>query len=158
MCVVIDINTLAHVFNPDTPRHTEFVHVGNWIQRGHGFLVFGGTKLKKELKKAFRYLRLIRQMKDSGKAIAIRDDLVDAEEIRIKDLTLNTDCDDQHIIALLGVSRCPLLCSEDARSYPYITKKEYYPKGMARVRIYSSSRNNSLLKRPLSREILKNQA
>ena len=158
MCIVVDINTLAPVFNDACENHCEFVHIKNWIDKGHGFLVFGGTKFKEELEKTFRYLRLIRLMKDSGKAIAIRDDIVDTEEQRVKALTDGTDCDDPHIIGLLSASRCPLVCSLDARAYPYFRNRSLYPKKMARVRIYSSSRNVSLLKIPIPRTRLKNQA
>jgi len=127
-----------------------------WIKRGRGFLVFGGTRYKEELRKAYRYLRLVRQMKISGQAVAIRDDAVDEAEVRVKEETAGTGCDDQHIIALLGVSRCPLFCSNDGRSYRYIRDRSLYPAGMARVRIYSSGRNQTLLT-PMRRERLKNQ-
>lgn len=157
MCIVVDTNTLAPVFNDTCERHPEFVHVKDWIEKGHGFLVFGGTKFKGELQKAYRYLRLVRQMKDSGHAVAIRDDVVDAEEKRVKALTSGTDCDDQHIIGLLSASRCPLVCSGDARAYPYLRDRNLYPNGMARVRIYSSGRNQSLLRRPIPRTRLRNQ-
>ncbi len=157
MCIVVDINTLAPVFNEMCVRHEEFCPVKNWIDKGRGFLVFGGTRYKEELRRTYRYLRLVRQMKDSGQAVAIRDDLVDAAEVEVIEVTKGTDCDDQHIIALLGVSRCPLFCSNDSRSYKYIGDKSLYPKGMARVRIYSSKKNHTLLKQ-MRREVLKGQA
>ena len=158
MCIVVDINTLAPVFNNKCDQHENFRPVKEWIERGRGFLVFGGTRYKKELKKAFHYLRLIRQMKESGKAIAIHDDLVDVAENNVIKMTNGTDCDDQHIIALLGTSRCPLFCSNDSRSYKYITDKSLFPKSMAKVRIYSSKANHTLLKKRMSRRTLKNQA
>ncbi|MBI4618670.1 MAG: hypothetical protein HY739_00660 [Desulfobacterales bacterium] len=157
MCMVVDINTFAPVFNETCNCHPEFAPVKKWIETGHGFLVFGGTRYKEELGKAYRYLRLVRQMKISGQAIAIQDNVVDAAETEIRGRTAGSNCDDQHIIALLGVSRCPLFCSKDARSYRYITDRTLYPNGMQRVRIYSSSRNQSLL-RPMQRNSLRYQA
>lgn len=157
MCIVVDINALALVFNEDSIRHSEFVHVKNWIEKRHGFLVFGGTKFKEELGKTYHYLRMIRFMKESGQAVAIRDDIVDAEEERVKALTKGKDCDDQHIIGLLCASKCPLVCSEDTRAYPYFSDRTLYPKKMDRVRIYSSSKNSSLLKRAIPKTRLKNQ-
>lgn len=156
MCIVVDINTLAPVFDESCNLHPDFVHVKNWIKSGQGYLVFGGTKFKEELKKSYRYLRLIRQMKDSGQALAVRDDVVDAEEARVKDQTEGTDCDDQHIIALLGASRCPLLCSADKRSYKHVRNRNLYPAGMPRVRIYSSGKNRSLLSRSVRINFLRN--
>lgn len=158
MCIVVDINTLAPTFNETCDRHNDFVLVKDWIDRGHGFLVFGGTKFKEELKKAHRYLRLVRLMKDSGRAIAIRDDIVDAEEARVRALTDGTDCDDQHIIGLLCASRCPLVCSMDARAYRYFHDRTLYPDGMVRVRIYSSRRSAALLRKSIPRTRLRNLA
>ena len=156
MCIVVDINTLAPLFNENCNQNEDFRPVKDWIDKGHGFLVFGGTHYKRELSRTYRYLRLIRQMKDSGHAVAIRDDIVDSEEVRLIEMTKDTDCDDQHIIALLGSSRCPLFCSKDYRSYRYIRDKSLFPKGMVRVRIYSSKKNQKLLKL-MSLDILKNQ-
>lgn len=157
MCIVIDINTLACVFNDTCQKQEDFRPVREWVNKGRGFIVFGGTRYKQELSKAYHYLRLIRQMKDSGHAIAIRDDVVDTAEIGVMERTKETKCNDQHIIALLGTSRCPLFCSGDSRSYKYITDKSLYPKGMTKVRIYSSKRNEGLLK-PMTRDMLKNRA
>jgi hypothetical protein len=156
MCVVIDMNTLAPVFNEGCVQHADFRPIKEWIERGHGVLVFGGTRYKEELSKAYRYLRLIRQMKISGHAVSIQDDAVDEAEIRVIAQTTGTDCDDQHIIALLGVSGCPLFCSNDGRSFRYIRDKRLFPAKKSRVRIYSSVRNQALL-RPMRREMLKKQ-
>jgi hypothetical protein len=86
MCVVIDINTLASVFSTESEKHAEFSPVKKWVEEGRGFIVYGGSKYKAELAKTFRYLRLIRQMRDGGQAISIRDTAVDAfeEEVRKK--------------------------------------------------------------------------
>ena len=157
MCIVIDTNTLAPVFNQSNEEHDEFRPVKDWISRRQGYLVFGGTRYRQELKKTYRYMRLVRQMKDSGHAVEIRDEPADTNEVAVIQKTSGTDCDDQHIIALLGTSRCPLLCSRDIRSYEFVTKKSLYPKGMPKVRIYSSGKNRDLL-RPTRREALKNQA
>jgi hypothetical protein len=157
MCIVIDINTLPSVFNETCKKQEDFKPVREWVNKGLGFVVYGGTRYKKELSSTYRYLRLIRQMKDSGHAVAIRDDVVDAAETCVLGQTTRTTCDDQHIIALLGTSRCPLFCSDDTRSYKYIKDKGLYPKGMVKVRIYSSKKNQQLLK-PMTRDMLKNQA
>lgn len=145
MCIVIDINSLSSVFNSKCATHSEFSPVKDWIDSKKGFLVYGGSKYKEELKKTFRYLRLVRQLKNAGKAISISDSLVDKLEGDVRDKVSKTSCDDQHIVALLGVSRCPLLCSKDSRSFQYIKDRTLYPRTMPQVRIYSSSRNKDLL-------------
>src|SRR5271157_5878292 len=155
MCVVIDINTLPPVFNPGCKLHNEFAPVKDWIAAGLGFVVFGGTNYKAELGRAFRYLRLIRQMRDGGQAVSIRDDAVDLLEESVKRKTRQTNCDDQHIIALLGASRCSLLCSGDRRSFKFVKDRKLYPKGMSRVSVYTSGRNKKLLIK-MSKNSLKN--
>lgn len=156
MCIVVDINALPSVFNEQCDKYSDFCHVKTWIEEGKGVLVFGGTRYKTELAKAFRYLKLIRTMKDGGRAVAIRDDAVDMLEKSIIRKTAGKDCDDQHLIALLGASRCPLFCSSDRRANKYVKDKNLYPKGMVRVKVYSSAKNANLL-RPLSYTSLKNR-
>lgn len=147
MCIVIDINTLSMVFNISNARHGDFADVKQYIESRAGFVVFGGTKYKAELAVTGRYLRLLRQLRDAGKAVSIFDDAVDEIEASILALTANTDCDDQHVIALLGASRCALLCSVDNRSFPFVKDRSLYPKGCPAVRIYTSPRNRKLLKK-----------
>lgn len=145
MTIVVDVNVLPCVFNPSNQKHSEFCHVADWIYMGNGFLVFGGTRYKRELARMPSYLKLVRALKDAGQAIPIRDEAVDAQEGSVKMATRGTSCDDPHIIALLGVSRCPLLCSEDGRSYQFIRNRALYPRGAPRVRVYTGSRNRNLL-------------
>jgi hypothetical protein len=71
--------------------------------------------------------------------------LVDAREAELIAITQGTGCDDQHIIAILCVSGCRLVCSRDSRSYEFIKCKRYYPKRCRVPRIYSSSKNVDLL-------------
>ena len=145
MCIVIDINVLSMVFNESNERHAEFVAVREWIDVRDGYLVFGGTKYKAELAKTIRYLRLVRLLYDGGKAISILDAVVDKIENEVCKKLEKSKCDDPHIIALLGASRCSLLCSVDSRSFEFIKDRNLYPKGAPRVRIYTSPRNASLL-------------
>lgn len=146
MCIVIDINTLAMVFNSSNARHCDFVDVKQYIESRTGYVVFGGTKYKAELALTGRYLKLLRQLREAGKAVSIFDKAVDEIEASILELTDNTDCDDQHVIALLAASRCALLCSVDNRSFPFVKDKSLYPKGCPTVKIYTSPRNKKLLK------------
>lgn len=153
MCIVIDINALAMVFDEKNARHAEYTPIKQWIEEGNGFLIFGGTKYKAELAKTGRYMRLLRQMRDGGKAIAIKDSAVDALEEIVQQKTTGTQCDDQHIVALLGASRCKLLCSFDSRSFDFIKDFNLYPKGVPRVKIYTSARNKKLLKKSDPRKL-----
>jgi hypothetical protein len=145
VAIVVDINVLAPVFNPECSGHSEFKPVHDWILKGRGQAVFGGSKYKAELVRAGRYLRLFVQLKTAGRAVEIRPDLVDAREAELIAMTHGTGCDDQHIMAILCVSGCRLVCSLDGRSYEFIKCKTYYPKKGGLPKIYSSSRNIDLL-------------
>lgn len=146
MCVVIDINTLAAVFTEANAQHAEFSAIKRWIDQRRGVVVYGGTQYKKELSRAERYMRLLRQMRDAGQAVAIVDAAVDAIEDAVLEKTKGTECDDQHVIALLAAARCNLLCSVDRRSFPFVKDRSLYPRGaLLPVKIYSSARNENLL-------------
>lgn len=147
MAIVIDINSLSAVFSKENNRHNDFCEIKKWIESGEGCMIYGGTKYKEELKCMYHYTKLIRYLKDIGKVISINDEIVDKREKHIIERTIGTDCDDQHIIALLGVSHCSLLCSSDERSYSFVRDRSLYPKGSPKVKIYKSKKNISLLKK-----------
>jgi len=155
MAIVVDVNSFPSVFDPSNEHHADFMPVKEWIHRRDGFLIFGGTTFKTELIKSHHRARLVRLLKDAGMAVEIRDDIVDRLEQEVKKLTQGSACDDPHVIALLAAARCPLLCSQDKRSFPFIKNKAYFPKGSCKVRIYTGIRNASLLK-PAKRSIIAN--
>jgi hypothetical protein len=70
---------------------------------------------------------------------------VDEREAVVIELTSGTDCNDQHAIALIGVSGCRLYCSLDTSSFRHLKDRRYYPKGCKPPRIYSGARNKKLL-------------
>lgn len=128
-------------------RHADFTYVKKWIDGRCGFVVYGGTKYKAELAETTRYMRLLRLLRDAGQAISICDRAVDEIERSVRNKTNGTKCDDQHIIALLGASRCSLLCSTDSRSFVFVKDRSLYPKDAPTVKIYTSARNRRLLKK-----------
>jgi hypothetical protein len=142
--ILIDINTMAPVFDEQNALHHDFAPVRAWIVDGPGRFVFGGTKYKKELRKT-RFVRLVNLLKDARKACEIRLDLVDQREREVIAQTEGTDCDDQHLIAILDVSGCLLFCSNDKRADKFITDRRWYAKGRKRPKIYRSVKHRDLL-------------
>jgi len=145
MCIVIDLNTLSSVFDQTSQDHQDFAPVSHWVQNGKGFLVFGGTKYKIELQRARRYLGLILQLKKAQRAVEIDQEAVDTREKAIISKTVGTDCDDQHIIAILCVSGCKLVCSKDKRSYRFIKDKSNYKRRRKVPTIYCKPAHAKLL-------------
>jgi hypothetical protein len=126
MCIVIDANVFGEVFNTNSALHCEFKPVLDWITKKGGCAVFGGTKYKKELAGSPRYLGMFLQLKKAGRAVEIKQDLVDAREAELISSNHDSDCDDQHLIAILCVSGCMLVCSQDKRAYRHIRNRHNY--------------------------------
>ncbi len=145
MCIVLDTNVFASVFNETSKMHIEFEPVRYWITAGEGHAVYGGSKYKKELKEAYKYHRIFRLLKDARRAFEIKEEIVDAEETRLKRITTGTDCNDQHIIAIIIVSGCRLFCSADNHADKYIKNKAFYPSGIKRPLIYRNRKQKHLL-------------
>lgn len=145
MCIVIDTNTLSCVFNQESEAHPEFAPVREWIVEGKGKLVYGGTKCKLELKKAGRYLRLVNELKRKRKAIEVNSQAVDTRQQEIERLLEHRDFNDSHVIAIVIVSRCRLICSCDRRAHPFFKMSILYPKHFKRPKIYTGINCKDLL-------------
>lgn len=143
MCLVIDMNTIPKVFNPSLDGHEKYKPILDWVINGRGKMVCGGSKYWEEFKLIGKYVRLFNQLNKAGKVVKIDDEAVDEKKDELMRLCNDPDFDDPHIVALLIVSGCKVISSEDARSYPYIKRKEWYPKGRDTPRIYKSSSFNN---------------
>jgi predicted nucleic acid-binding protein len=150
MCIIIDTNTWAEVFDASAKEHNEFKPVLDWIagENGIGRIVCGGTTYRNEIPK--KYLRLFKLYNDRRKTIMVNDEDVDAKEAELKAILEHRDFDDPHIVALVFVSGCRLVCTQDDRAIPFITgkhqeAKKFYPKRFIKPKIYRSSKNADLL-------------
>lgn len=151
MTIVVDINCLPLVFSEEAQDHENFRPVKRFLDSGRGVLIYGGSKYLGELAQMTRYMRTIRLMSDQGRAVKIDKDAVDAKQAEVAKAVEGTDCDDPHIIALLAVSNCGLLCSVDRRSFPYVQDPSFYPRNHPGVSIYSGRRVRHLLRRQRQR-------
>lgn len=145
MCIVIDINCLGSIFNKNNTDHEAFRPVYDWIIHGKGKMVYGGTKYKKELRNAGKYIKLLTQLKKAGKIIEVNDREVNKCHDELDAVIQHSDFDDPHLIAIIIVSGCRLICSLDKRAYQFIKKKELYPAHFKRPKIYSGKSNSNLL-------------
>ncbi len=146
MCVIVDTNTFGPVFNPNNDKHSEFEPVLNWVLHGKGKFVIGGSKYMGELKKATRYLRLFRILNTTkDKVVRLDNKMVDDEQARIEALITDTDFDDPHLPAMIIVSKCQVICSDDTRSIRFVTDSRLYPDGVKTPKYYTGCRNKNLL-------------
>lgn len=146
MCVIVDTNCIASVFDTNSSKHSEFKPVLDWIVDGKGKLIYGGTKYLQELSKAGKYLKLINLLNSRGKKVIVVDkDKVDQEQARIENLIKDKDFDDPHLPAIAIVAKCMLICSEDSRSVKFVTNTDIYPKEIVVPKYYMGLRNKRLL-------------
>lgn len=140
MCIVIDINTLHLVF---TGAETDFTPVRDWIIHDKGKVVIGGSKFSAELLRAGKYLKIFGELKKRRKLVSIDNEKVNLKEEEIKH-NVPAKCNDAHIIAIISVSGCKLVCSVDSSSYPFLKQRNLYPTGGV-PKIYSRKGNSDLL-------------
>ena len=145
MCIVIDVDTIPSVFNSNASDHLEFKPVNIWIYSGRGKMVYGDTKYKEELGRLENYYDILAEFWRKGRVQEVRAADVDRVADEVSQITSGTSFDDQHIAAIVIVSRCRLICTHDKTSMRFLTNTDLYPKGARRPSIYSGLQNRRLL-------------
>ena len=107
-------------------------------------MVYGGSKYKQELAKCKKLRGVFVELKNKGKYIEINCAKVDEDEKCVAGLINSDKCDDAHLIAILRVSGCLLLCSNDKRADCFIKKRSLYPDRKKRS-IYRCEQHETLL-------------
>lgn len=143
--ILIDTCTLHCVFGTDSDDHSQFKPVLDFLYNKNGKFVYGGTKYNDELKKAKKYLKFITQLEKAAKVIRCSDNDVDEMMDWVSAQEDDPDFDDSHLIAIVIVSKTPIVCTRDKRAMPFIKKSSLYPKRFKRPKIYASLRNKKLL-------------
>lgn len=145
MCLVIDACCLANVLNPADQRHIHFAPVFEWVFNGKGRVIYGGTKYKHELSKLPRYLGLLAELERKGRVIQLSDAEVDAIANVLKAEVGDAQFNDEHLVAIVIVSRCLIVCTNDTVAKSYLKRRAFYScRGVSRPKIYSSERNKNL--------------
>lgn len=106
MPIVIDANRAGDFTAPLSGHAPEILN----RLRGRSLRIVTGGKLHRELSRT-RLLPILVEGQRIGKLIHVRDNLVDDEELVVSEL--KTASDDPHVIALLRLSGCRLLYSDD---------------------------------------------
>ena len=144
--IVLDTNSFPSVFDPNSSDNADFCYVLRWvIKQKHACFVYGGTKYKCELIKMTKYFRIMNEFRKAGKFVEINEQLIDINADQLKKNCTDDDFDDEHIVAILNVSGCKLVCTKDTSSMMYIKRKDFYSDHKA-PRIYSSAKNKNLLR------------
>ncbi len=145
MCLIIDANCIARVFDANNDDHEDFKKVLEWITEGCGKMIYGGKTYKEELAKLTKFLPLLKELHTKRKLILLDDALVDQAEDCAKKKEDDKDFDDPHLVAIVVISRCQVVCSKDKRAYRFLKMKKFYPNKLKPPRIYSKRSNTNLL-------------
>jgi hypothetical protein len=146
MCIVVDANAVAAVMSPRSATHADFKPVHDWIVRGKGKLVYGGSTYEKEVfRRMPRYGGLIEELRRARKCVVLDHAAVDAAERRVREAEPSPDFDDAHLIAIFEVSGCLLLCSDDARADRFVKNPALYERH-APPSIYRLAEHRHLLR------------
>lgn len=146
MCIVVDSCVLSKVFRSSDKNHKKFANVCSWIISGDGKLVYGGTKFIKEISEdQVWFLKFLRMLQESGKAVRADTKKVDARQKIVEGLVTDPDFDDPHLIALIGVTGCKLIATVDKRAEKFLQDKNLYPKGINTPAIFKDSAKHGAL-------------
>jgi hypothetical protein len=140
MCLVIDTNIFFSVFDDTTKEHAHFSPVKQWLMVGKGKMIYGGAKYNDELKGG-KYTGVLAELSRMGKLVKIPAASVDRYAAELKVKVPEENFDDEHLVALVAISRCCVVCTWDKRAFPYLKRKDLYPKGVKPPKIYQWKAN-----------------
>jgi hypothetical protein len=107
-------------------------------------MVYGGTKYGREIAAMRSFLRLLGELKKSRRLVKVEDEPIDTCADRLKKTIRDDDFDDEHIVALVSVSKCCVVCTEDTTAITYLRNRKLYPSGVKPPNIYNSPEDAGL--------------
>ena len=146
MCAIIDPPIMTSLFSETDQHHSDFAPLKRWLLSKFGKIIVGGTKYKKELSFMRSVLGVLAEFERSGKILRVPDSEVDAEvEILLK-IYGGKDFDDPHLVALVRLTKCRIVCLRDVRARRHLLDVKFYG-GSAKLRpkLYTRARNSNLL-------------
>lgn len=145
MCIVIDPPALIPMFKTADVEHQKFSPVRKWIVEGPGKIIIGGAQYRKELLDVISIIQFVKELERRGKVIRKCDAEVDRDVERIKRIEPCKDFDDPHLVALINLSGCKLICIRDPRAHRFLRNKKFYNNTKLRPRLYTRAKNSNLL-------------
>jgi|LQAB01.1.fsa_nt_gi predicted nucleic acid-binding protein len=143
--IVIDTNTFSSISNETANDYAEFKPIIHWVKTAGGAcFVYGGTKYKAELIKVRSMLALFDQFKKANKVVTINSDLIDAYEAKLEGINQQAAFNDKHLVSVIEISNCRLLCTKDEEAMPFIKDAQFYETSSP-PKLYTGERNRDLL-------------
>ena len=144
MCLVIDADCLGRVFDSKNSQHAQFAAVWNWINDGRGRMIYGGTKYKHQLRAASKFLFIIGELEKKGRTVRLSDHDVDEVAATLKARIPDPAFDDEHLVAMVIVSRCRVVCTKDKTAISFLRRNDVFAEycGVSRPSIYCGHRTH----------------
>ena len=147
MCLIIDTCAIHSVFDKKSESHKDFRPILDWLTLKNGKLIVGGTKYNNEFHRSTKkYLNILAELKRNNKIIKLPTSEVDREQARVQELEPAQEFDDPHLIAIVRVSKCKLLCTHEERGMKYLTRADLYRPAATRPKIYKRREHERLLR------------
>ncbi len=146
MKLLIDTNVFHKIFDATHAEFANFAVVNKCLLHCKGVMAVGGSRFQKELTTNYgKYRKLLLELQKKSKLLVLDREMVDKEELRIKQLEADTDFDDPHIIACAILGKVEVVCTDDKRADKFILDKKFYPKQFRKPKIYRYKSHESLL-------------
>ena len=153
MCIVIDANTFHKMVDTN---NEDFTPLNNWIQNTDHKIIHGGSTYSKELLLHNDFRRYLKGLERVGKTKEIETKQVDELEEKLKLYFINTAYDDHHLVAILFISGCKLVCSHDKGFHKLIKDccsdtgkrkiiRKTSVKQISKVKIYQNKNHSDML-------------
>ncbi len=113
MCTVIDADTFSYFCNSDSAMYSDFQPVRDWIENSNCKIVYGGMDYQNHLNNHKKFLGYLMEQSRKGKIERLNNSEVDRVTDVLKENYTSTDFDDHHIVAIVLISRCKVVCTRD---------------------------------------------
>lgn len=100
----------------------------------------------KELQGVSSVLSLLAELSRQRKIVRIDSVEVDREVSSVKAIISSKGFDDPHLVALVRITKCKLVCLRDRKAHKYILDKKLYSSPIDVPKLYSRSSHTGLLK------------
>lgn len=132
-------------FKVTDPAHPKYRPVLEWIESGPGKLVLGGSQYQQELMKVGSVLRMLSEIEKKGKVKRADKTCVDKDVLDVKKMEPAADFDDPHLVTLIRLTGCKLICVNDPRSHKYLLADSFYGSPKLRPKLYTNHTHKHLL-------------
>ena len=144
MCIIVDTNVFSRVFDDSNKEHKFYKPVYDWIVKRRGMIVYGGSQYFAELSRVEAFLDLLSEYEHTNKLVPLSSSKVDECERKIVKKH-GRPFNDVHLLAIVLVSKCRLVCTEDKDATEHLQLKKYYPKFFHLPKIYTKKSKRNLI-------------